>query len=293
MAEVKLIVENNIAVIKRKITEIRRIDKTKVVSNYFNNCDESTCIKCLYGEKTVVFWNDDEGVVRVYFYSCDMDELVSLLKYAPKESSLEYITKSDNIIEELALEAGYKYEYTMQRFESKKLTEEEKKDIEEYWDAIKEAAYIPGLAYVAKESDLEDIYAKIFEIFNPHEAHACSKKKFLEYINNGWVSIARRNGVLVGFEVFVVEAGYRNYGYLLWSGEGPDTLCNLQLVTRESYKNYLRVEEERLGRKIVPLPAYAWVNMNNRTAKRNIVSNGAEFCGLKDFGYCKVTDGIE
>lgn len=284
MNNYSVVVEKETKNIRDKFSEIKNNNKTHILTNYYNNCEDDDTIWVLYGDNSIVFWDDDNGVIRVYFYSADKEELIDMLKCVPRDSCVEYLTKGKNVFEDIAYAADFEEEFVMHRYVSK-MTEEEK---EEHWKTIKELLYDPSLAQVAEATDLEVIYDKLKEIFNSRESHLCSRKELEQYIENKWVVVAKNaDGRLIGLQIFKVEAGYRWYGYQIWSDNDPVVLANIEIVAKELYDEYIENIERNLGKTIKPLPRYAWVNRDNKIAVRNVKKEKCEFDGLCDYGYRK------
>lgn len=100
--------EASIVNIKNKMTDIRRNRKTMIYHNYFNNCDYDEEIFVVYGENTVVFWDDDHGVVRGYFYSSDIDEMIKMLHMFPQGCIVDYVTKNKGKMQAILENGGVK-----------------------------------------------------------------------------------------------------------------------------------------------------------------------------------------
>ena len=274
-------VENNTVNIKKKMTEIRRTRRNVIIQNYYNNCENDPIIWTVYGDRTVVFWDDDNGVKRVYFYSDNEAELEMLLSQIPEEVTLEFLTKGPILYNDLFRKAGFEPLFQMKRFSSGLLNAEEQLQLVEYNKTLHDALYDPQLVRRAERRDCDELYQKLYEIFDPRESHICNKETLSQYIENGWVAVSYLGGKLVGFQIFTVNAG-QFYGYQIWNGGGPEVLYNLTNKTSELFAEYIKGKGAKHIR-----PSYAWVNVNNRKSIRNVTASGMRFDGLMDYGYIK------
>ncbi len=282
-----ILVETNTVNIKKKMTEIRRTRSNTIIQNYYSNCENDPIIWSVYGDRTVVFWDDDNGVKRVYFYSDNEAELELLLSHIPEEVTLEFITKGPVLYDNLFRKAGFEPLFQMKRFSSGLLSAEEQMQLVEFNKTLYEALYDSQLAEKAEEKDCDELYKKLYEVFDPRESHLCNKETLSQYIENGWVAVSHLDGVLVGFQIFTVNAG-QFYGYQIWNGGGPEILFNLTNKTSELFAEYIKDKEIKHTR-----PSYAWVNVNNRKSIRNVTASGMRFDGLMDYGYVKRMENKE
>lgn len=277
-----IVTEHNMINIKNKMTEIRRNKKKELYQNYYNNCDSDHEIFAIFGKNTVVFWNNDEGVLRGYFYSSDQKELKCLLGDLPSGCVVEYLTRTKDDFLEFLEEAGLHLLHEMHRMSASGLTEEEKKRNEENSLLMRDVLYKPQNVRAAVMDDLEAIYKKLYEVFDPRESHLPTKKELKSYIDNQWISVYNEGGELLGINIFTVDAGGTRYGYLDWNGTGPEGYYSMTSYSAKLYQNYLEKN------KISPVagkikPSYCWVNVKNRKAKRLIEFWGSKFDGLYDF----------
>lgn len=276
----KLIIEHDMINIKNKMTEIRRNKKQELYQNYYNNCESDHEIFAVYGENTVVFWNDDKGVLRGYFYSADKEELKSLLGALPSGCCVDYLTKSKDGFLQFLEEAGLHLLHEMHRMSRAGLTEEDRRKNEENKILMREALYKPKNVRAADMGDFEVLYEKLYEVFDPRESHLPARDELKAYIDNQWVGVYYEEGQLFGFHIFTVDAVGTYYGYLNWNGTGPEGYYSLVVYTDYLYEKYL--EENGLSTNKAK-PSYCWVNVENRKSKRLIEFWGSKFDGLYDF----------
>ena len=152
--------EKSIVNIKNKMTEIRRNRNGKsIYHNYFNNCDSDEEIFVLYGEKSVVFWDNDQGVERVYFYSSDVDELTALLKLVPTGCIIDYVTRNkDEYIRNVIERGNWQFLHEMHRMVAGKKTEEEQRALDEKRRAMYEVLWRPDNVRCAEVQDEDNLY---------------------------------------------------------------------------------------------------------------------------------------
>lgn len=282
-----VVVEKNVVNVKTKMSEIRRNCRTnghrKIYNNYYNNCDQDEEIYVVYGENTVVLWDDDDGVTRGYFHSSDEAELIKMLRYLPQDSVVDIITRTRDEYGDIMSQAGLVFHCEMHRFVSD--VSEEAQQLWRERDAMVADIYCPERVRAATAGDLDMVYGKLHEIFDPKEAHLPNKKQLLELIEKKWVSLYFEGNELKALHIFKVEAGGRNYGYQTWNGTGIDGYYSVLRFSRELYFDYL--DRNGIDKRKVP-PGYAWADISNKKAIRGIKYGFAEFDGLIDFVYKKI-----
>ena len=285
-----IIRETSVVNIKNKMTEIRRNRNGKsIYHNYFNNCDNDEEIFALYGESTVVFWDNDQGVERVYFYSSDEEELTSLLKQVPTGCIIDYVTRNkDERIRRVIEQGNWQFLHEMHRMVMGKKTEEEQRDLEEKKRAMYEVLWRPNNVRCAEIQDVDYLYKKLYEVFDERESHLPAKEELRTFIKNRWVSVYAVEGEIKGFQIFKVEKG-QFYGYQIWNDVGPEGYFSLNEMTNKLYGKYLEKHKVEIEREhIKPKPSYCWVNVNNKKNMRLVKFWGQKFDGLYDFVYEKL-----
>lgn len=287
-------VENSIINIKNKMTEIRRKKNNRlIIQNYYNNCDSCKEIYTLYGDNSVVFWYydndnfDDLGnqkttVIRGFFYSSDKDELKVLLRELPIGCVIDYVTKEKDEVLDLLSEAGLVLLYEMHKMSTVGIKKAEIKAIQKKKKLLKKMVYQPKNVRCAEPEELDDIYRKLYEIFDPRESHLPTKEELAHFIKNKWVSVYHEDGKMKGFHIFKVESG-SFYGYQIWNETGPEGYLSLIICSDKLYVRYMRRHIGFYKKK----PGYSWVNVKNKKSKRLIEYWGQRFTGLYDFVYEK------
>lgn len=280
----QVICEHSIVNIKNKMTDIRRNRKGMIYHNYFNNCDQDEEIFVVYGENTVVFWDDDRGIIRGYFYSSDVDELIKMLNLLPQGSIVDYVTKNKGEMQVILESGGLKLLHEMHRMSAAGLTDEDHKVIVANHETMMESLYRPQNARCAELADLEKLYQKLNEIFDARESHLPTREELAKFIQNKWVVVYHEVSKMLGFQIYTVENG-QFYGYQIWNGGGPEVYFTLVQTTNNLYKEYLR--ENNIAHEKIK-PGYCWVNVKNRKSMRVVEFWGQKFDGLYDFVYEKI-----
>ncbi len=273
--------ETNMVQIKRKMTEIRRSKKAPIMHNYYLNCEKDDEIYALYGQSSVVFWDDDRGVRRAYFYSSDAEELAQLLAQVPEHIILDYLTRKKGELQELFERADWLLLHEMHRMSSVHITPEERKEIAEKRELLDLTLYRKENVRPAVEADCDVIYEKLYEIFDSRESHLCTREELLQYIRNRWVAVYYEEGKLMGLQIFTVENN-TCYGYQIWNGTGPEGYYSLEKTVGQLFAECIKdVPPAKIK------PGYCWVNTKNKTAVRSAKFWGNKFDGLYDFVYEK------
>lgn len=287
--------ETDMLPIKKKMTQIRRAGNSPILHNYYLNCENSQELLALYGENTVVFWHDDGGLIRAYFYSCDKKELAELLSEVPQNAVIDYLTRHSDAHKEMFENAGWKHLSKMQRMVEKISTPQDAMIAEKKRAALDAAFYREDKVKVADESDLDTVYNKLFEVFDVRESHLCTKEELLQFIRNRWVSVYYDGGQLMGIHIFKIQNN-SFYGYQLWSGSGTESCYSVVRRSDITYAEIRSKEEEQAGgfpAGTTQRPRFGWVNSENKKAIRWAEIRGNQFDGLFDDVYQKQTTGAE
>lgn len=276
--------EDGMVRIKNKMTEIRRKRTAPIINNYYLNCEQDKEIFALFGQDTVVFWDDDRGVRRAYFYSSNPEELVALLSQVPEGTIIDYLTRTKDEFRDLFENAGWRQLYEMHRMTTK-LSIEEAAAMEERYHLFDLTTYREENVRPAVETDCGIVYNKLLEVFDPRESHLCTKEELLEYIRKRWVTVYYEDGSLLGLQIFLVE--HRQfYGYQIWTEAGAEGYYSLNKMSRKLFFEFI-------GEPIqIYAPGYSWVNVKNRKSMRLVQFFGQKFDGLYDFVYGKMSEEL-
>ena len=267
--------------IKKKITEIHRAGKRPVIRNYYLNCEQDEEIFALFGNETVVFWDNDRGVIRVYFYSVCPEELIEMLKQIPDGAIVDYLTRTEGEYSDIFSAAGLTLKYEMMRMSTYKLTKEEREELDARRRLYEETLYMKDNVRAATEADLEVLYKKLYEVFDARESHLCTREELLQFIRNRWVAVYYEEEELKGFQIFTVKAN-QFYGYQIWNSVGPEGYYSLDRMVGTLFAECVKdVPKEKQK------PSYCWVNRHNRKSYRLLTFWGNKFDGLYDFVYEK------
>lgn len=269
--------------IKQMADRIRKRCRGNVRQNFYEwNSDKEYSGVC--ARDTVVFWAKENTVTRGYFYSANADELAELLKLLPKGCIVDYLTRNlEAEVREAFAKAGLRQIYEMRRMSEAGITPEQKKIIERKLAKMRRL-YMSERVRAADLSDLDMIYKKLYEVFDPRMGHLPAREQLKEYVKNGWAIVYHEGGAFLGVYIFIVQTGGVHYGYQIWNGAGPIGYFSLREKAKEVYREY--IIKRGYDPEKVPA-AYSWVDVNNPVALGVIEWRGGSFDGLYDFVYEK------
>lgn len=268
--------------IKNKMTEIKRTRKQRIYHNYYGNCEEDDEVIAVYGQDTVIFWEDDDGVLRGYFFTSDVEELAAMMVFFPKGCIIDYLTRTKDELREVFEGNRFGLVSEMHRMSQRGLSDEEKQKIADKWAFLREQLYKPENVKCADEEDFEELYKKLYEVFDTRESHLPNRKKLMRLIEEKSAVVYYENGKMQGFYMAKMKDG-QLYGYQVWSGTGVECLYSMDTMMGELFDAYLKRENITVTK-----PSYAWVNKENKSAIRNVKFWGNKFDGLYDFVYEKI-----
>lgn len=269
--------QKNILQIRQEMARIRRLGGTPF-TNYYNQCSHCTQPLTFWGdEKSCVFTWNDNGVIRVYFYSVDKDGLVSLLALAQQGSCIDFITKEKEDGADLFIKAGFYRRLEYGRFvlgvQTESAAEMEKILTED--DELSKELYHAVAARPAKVKEAEEIDACLREKFDPYEAHFYELDTLRDYIRKKWVWIVRKDTKIIAANLFEIQ-GRKVYGAYLFNN-GP-----VEILT--SLNNAVNTYIAQLG----CIQSYCWMNLaNKRILRYNVTYGGYKFDGMYDMIYVK------
>lgn len=280
----QVICEHDMVNVKRKMTEIRRNRQGRIIhQNYYGNCDQNEETFVVYGNDTVVLWENDHDVIRGYFYSSDESELVELLQYLPRGSVIDYLTKEKGEMQEFFESHDFLLIHEMHRMSNGNLSKSEQAELEGNYSLLMETLYRPENVRCAKQNEVDEIYNKLYSVFDEKESHLPTKNELEEFIRKNWVIIYKEKDELKGFEIFIIQND-QLYGYQLWNGTGPEGYFSITQMVNQQYNMYL--ENHHINRQ-KSKPSYYWINAKNRKMIRLSKFWGYKFDGLYDFVYEK------
>lgn len=275
----QIIIENTVIAVKNKMTDIhRKCGNRKIYNNYYNNCDNDKDLYTVYGQNTVLLWHDDNNVTRGYFYSSDEEELVEMMAVFPKGCVIDYITRNKYELAELMEKAGFFLWAEMHHMSNAGLTEKERKRIYNCGEKFSENVRCANLA------DAEELYDRLYKVFDPQESHLPSLEQLKELINNQWVAVYKENGKITAFHLFKVKKS-QYYGYQTWNSAGPQGYFAVIQKAYSLYMDYLKAHNYPTEKGVIE---YCWVNVKN-TKSMAVVQKYLKrtFDGLYDYVYVK------
>lgn len=200
-------------------------------------CDSSMLIDCVYSLDSLVFWVEEESVKRGYFFSCDEEDLVVILKQCSPEIVFEYITKDKEALKDFFEKCGYE-----------NLMIQERISVSDITPFIKGDMIVDEFVHLAQENEVQEINRVLHETFDSRVAHLLNNNELLEEIKKANVySYDKGNAVLQ-----VKYEGIKLYINQIVNRTGKKEIIH-------SIFNYVLSDFISRGKKYV----YAWVDENN------------------------------
>ena len=151
-----------------------------------------------------------------------------------------------------------------------------------------EVLWRPDNVRCAEVQDEDNLYKKLYEVFDERESHLPSREELHSFIQNRWVGIYCVEEEIKGFHLFKVEKG-QYYGYQIWNDVGPEGYFSLTTLTDKLYAEYMEKNKAEYNQEnIKSKPSYSWVNVKNKKSMRLVKFWGQKFDGLYDFVYEKL-----
>lgn len=241
--------------IQNFISQIKKNGK-----EYYTNCyvfDSAANFHVTKGEESIVFFIREEFFNRAYYFTSNLDELVTLLMRVREVVVMDIICRGTMREKEqkALMQAGFvnyaihcKKQYALQEGGR---TEKDSGVFDEF--------YNPEFFQLAKIEDVQELKDVLYDVFDPITSHLPTKKQLIEMIQNQNVVYYKINGRIVALHVFLIQGKvlYSNISYNIASA---DVLYSMERRAREwAYEKY--------GVKWV----YAWYDMTNEKALRRSV----------------------
>lgn len=248
--------------------EIKKNGK-EYYTNYYA-LDPVEDFQILRGKESIVFFVREEFFQRAYYFTSDLDELVTLLMRLKGMVVMDIICQGDMKEEEKRIleQAGFEnYAVYCKRQYMLEKGGRTKKD-----NGIFEEFYDPGFFQLAKAEDVQELKDLLYHVFDPITTHLPTKEQLLEMIQNQNVVLYRVNGRIVALHVFLIQ-GRKLYSNISYNITSADVLYSMERRAREwAYEKY--------GVKWV----YAWYDITNTKALRRSVYTDT---GQRDYIYVK------
>ncbi len=244
----------------------RKKKGVQALSNFFPNAAmDKMKFEIICGNSTVVFWGNDSMVARVYFYSCDKDELIQLLREVPPKSVLDYICKTGQVPRKEIESAGFhqvasycKRQLMLNQMDKVPESKKEKMLFD---------MYNPDCGDYATIEDLIPLQKLILSIFDPKVDHLYSNDELREMIENKEIILYKTKDQISCFYVFKRE-GKRLYSAFSYNNATADILYSIERRERDNAR--------KIGMKVM----YAWFNEENYKALRR---TALEDTGIRDY----------
>lgn len=164
-----------------KVADIKK-SRSKIYSNYFPlvNISGDTKFKGYIGTSTVIYINDKNIVHRIVFFSSDRNELIRMLKSCPEGFGLDFPSTAQTIEDDYLIEAGFHKVAILQRllFHDGTMQDEELMQNDKYRAVYQDRN--DAIVEYAMESDAEEIFSILQEVFDPYIDHLPTKEEILE-----------------------------------------------------------------------------------------------------------------
>lgn len=255
--------------VMQEITK-RRTPGEVSYSNFFPGESLDAEYEMFCGEKTVVFWGEKEGVVRVYFHTSRLGELTEFLRKTPDETVIDYICREGDVPSE-AIEAGGYSQYAV--YIKKQWKAEEDESIPTGGTArLLYDMYQPDCGVYAEKDDVIQIYELLLQNFDLKADHIFSVNELLEMTKKKEIMVYKIGKKIECFFIYRRE-GKKLYCAFSYNNATADILYNLERRVRE-------VECKENGITV----NYAWFNAENKKALRRNVRPDT---GIRDYIFVK------
>lgn len=231
---------------------IRRSRKNIYTNYYLSYNGTNVIFDILSGDETIIFCIWEKDIYRVFYYSCNLSELVSLLKHTPSGAIIDIIAKEENPDMDWIKDANYNLYNTYARFGQKLLTCQE--EIERLAKHPLDAYYNENYGSYATEQDLQQLQFIIEKSFDKKTDHLFTDEQLLELIRKNWVLIEKEDGIIYCVVIFQIE-GKKCYYNLTYNKGTADVLFSIEKKIRlnaikEYDANYI----------------YSWIALSNKKA---------------------------
>jgi len=245
-----------------RMDAVKAGSKFGFLTNYFRQEMVGNVILSAGTERSVVFVNDEHDFFRLFFFTTDLPDLSRVLAALefPGPVVAGYLVKSgESPVSDVFHNSGFKNIAVYRRMTNLTLPRRP----------------ISSSIVYADQSDFEQIYQDLFEIFNKFTDHLPTRKRLLAYINNRQVILNRREGRILGAVIFQLLGRQVNYNYLYNRNNNSLALLMLQA-------DFYAIMTEKGVRS-----GFLWVNATNSGVIRMQESLGWKFDGLQDHLYLK------
>ncbi len=262
-----------IAEIQQRIRLIQQ-KGVAVITNYYNQPGLAEKeFHTWLTEFTIIFWTQDDSVVRVFFYSCHEEELRKGLQTMPDGAVVDVISKESDIADVWKKRTGYSLHSVYGRFGYPLGNVEAEK---ERFGAMKLDRFFDAeLGIIAQKDDLQEIQRLLYDTFDPCSDHLLLDDELETLIKEGFVWLEREDDKICTIFIYRIE-GKKFYSNISLNYSTADVLYSIQkkalLYAIEKYQvTYF----------------YGWISLSNKQA---LQKNGNPSYDLYDYVYRKEND---
>lgn len=258
----------NLRQIMQEITKCR-VPGEKSYRNYYPGESLDTVYEMLQGEKTVVFWREENSVVRVYFHTSCLRELAGILADTPEHSVIDFVCREGEVPSE-AIEAGGFKKYAVfikKQWAIKGIASVPQEGVAK----LLYDAYQPDCGVYAGEEDVSQIHELLLQNFDPKADHIFSEEELSQMARDKEILVYKLGEKIESFFIYRRE-GKKLYCAFSYNNVSADILYSLERRVKEiEYKNGIAIH-------------YAWFNAKNKKALRR---NSGTDTGIRDYIFTK------
>lgn len=249
----KCLTITNISLIMRTI----RKKKKKILTNYYMTYNQSDKIfDVIESEETVVFAIQEGVIYRIFYYSCDENDLIECLSQIDRACVLDIISKEEEMGYAWLEKANFEFYSKYIRFGSVLPTYEEQ--VLTMKNNRLDSFYNEEYGEYAQEEDVAEIQKLISAAFDAKTDHLFSDEELLNRIKKHQVLVDRDQGAIYCMLIFDIT-GKQFYYNLVYNEGTADVSYSMEkkallYAIKEHGVNY----------------AYSWIDIRNKKAlKRN------------------------
>lgn len=247
--------------IERAIAQLRSKGKRgNFHTNYFRQHVNGTKFYSRVGDDTIIFFNDDLGFHRVYYFTYRLEELAAMLTGLKWETDLVlgYITKArDERLLEVFRQAGYEHYATLQKMRC---------------DSLPRAKTNTALRY-ATLAQVDELHARLSRDHDPYTGHLPTREELAGYVQQRWVIVNCAKdpaSSVLGYVVFQILQKQVNCNFIF---NGSDNALDWIMLQR----NFYGIMQDRDIHR-----GFLWVNSGNTEVIRMYQAQGWYFDGVID-----------
>lgn len=250
---------------KKNINEITRImsgirkSKKKVYTNYYYSYNASDVLfDVMEFDETIIFCIQELEIYRIFYYSCNTEELADALSKVPEGSILDIIEKEETPVNEWLDSTGFELYSVYGRFGGQLPGYEEQKALFE--KNRMDMFYNENYGQYAQREDLREIQTLIMENFDIKTDHLFTDEQMLQLIQDKSVYIEKEEGKIICIIIYRIE-GKKLYGNLTYNKGTADISYSIEKKIllqsiRDHQVNY----------------RYYWISMSNKKALKRVES---------------------